>query len=110
MSVGESLGSHSLHSFAEYLQHHIESPEASSYLTTRRKAFMELKPISLNIMASEMSARKGGRQRRGNTALDFPPGLYEQYKSDPEESYNQRKNRIQWIRRYWAEEWFKYRL
>ena len=24
--------------------------------------------------------------------------------------YNQRKTRIQWIRRYWAEQWFKYRF
>ena len=30
------------------------------------------------------------------------------YKTDPEENYNQRKTRIQWIRRYWAEQWFKY--
>ena len=59
-------------------------------------------------MATEKSARKGGRQHRGNTALDLPPDLYELYKSDPEESYNQRKTRIQWIRRYWAEQWFKY--
>ena len=69
-----------------------------------------LKPVSLNIMASKKSARKGGRQHRGNTTLDLPPDLYEQYKSDPEENYNERKNRIQWIRRYWAEEWFKYRF
>src|SRR3989337_1954442 len=101
MSVGESLGSHSLHSFAEYLQHHIESPEASSCLTSRRKPFTFLKPLCLNIMATGKSARKGGRQRRGNTALDLPPDLFELYKSDPEESYTQCKNRIQWIRRNW---------
>ena len=108
MSVGESLGSHSLHSFAEFLQHHIHSPEASSCLTSRWKPFIVLKPICLNIMATEKSARKGGRQRRGNTTLDQPPDLYELYKIDPEENYNQRKNRIEWIRRYWAEQWFKY--
>ena len=56
------------------------------------------------------SARKGGRQRRGDTAKDLPPDLFEMYKTDPEENYNQRKTRIQWIRRYWAEEWFKYRF
>ena len=103
MSVGESLGSHSLHSFAEVLQHHIDSPEAISCLTSRRKPFTILKPVSLNVMASEKSARKGGRQRRGNTALDLPPDLYELYKTDPGENYNQCKTRIQWIRRYWAE-------
>ena len=59
-------------------------------------------------MATEKSARKGGRQRRGNTALDLPPDLYELYNPDREESYNHRKTRIQWIRRYWAEQWFKY--
>ena len=86
MSVGESLGSHSLHSCAEYLQHHLESPEDSSCLTSRRKPFTVLKPLCLNIMATEKSVRKGGRQRRGNTALDLPPDLYELYKSNPEEN------------------------
>ena len=97
MSVGESLGSHSLHSFAEFLQHHIESPEASSCLTSRLKPITVVKPFSLNPMATDKSARKGARQRRGNTALDLPPDLYEMYKSDPEETYTQRKSRIQWI-------------
>ena len=110
MSVGESLGSHSLHSFAEFLQHHINSPEASSCLTSRRKTSIVLKPFSLNFMTTQKSVRKGGRQRCGNTAKDMPPDLYELYKSDPEETYGQRKNRIQWIRRHWVEEWFKYRF
>ena len=107
MSVGESLGSHSLHSFVEFLQRHINSPEASSYLTSRHKPLTILKPFSLNRMTTEKSARKGGRQRRGDTSKDLPPDLFELYKSDHEESYGQRKTRIQWIRRYWAEEWFK---
>ena len=110
MSVGESLGSHSLHSFAEFLQHHINSPEASSCLTSRRKPLTVLNPFSLNFMATDKSARKGGRQRRGGTSMDLPEDLYELYKTDPEESYGQRKTRIQWIRRYWAEQWFKYRF
>jgi len=107
--VGESLGSHSLHSFAEFLQHHINSPEASSCLTSRQKPLQALKPFSLNYMATEKSARKGGRQRRGNTSKDLPPDLYELYKTDTEETYGERKTRIQWIRRYWAEQWFLYR-
>jgi hypothetical protein len=41
-------------------------------------------------------------------ALDLPPDLYEMYKSDPEETYGKRKSRVQWIQRYWAEEWFYY--
>ena len=110
MSVGESLGSHSLHSFAEFLQRHINSPEASSCLTSRRKTSTVLKPFSLNFTATEKSVKKGGRQRRGNTAKDLPPDLYELYKSDPEETYGERKNRIQWIQRHWVEEWFKYRF
>ena len=110
MSVGESLGSHSLHSFAEFLHSHINSPEASSCLTSRRKPLQVLKPFSLNFMATEKSARKGGRQCRGNTSKDLPPDLYEMHKTDPEETYGERKTRIQWIRRYWAEEWFKYRF
>ena len=113
MSVGESLGSHSLHSFAKFLQQHINSPEASSCLTSKRKPLKPLnilKPFSLKFMATEKSARKGGRQRRGGTSRDLPDGLSELYKTDPEEDYNQRKTRIQWIRRYWAEQWFKYRF
>ena len=104
MSVGESLGSHSLHSFAEFLQHHINSPEANSCLTSRRKLLTALKTSSLNYMATEKSAREGGRQRRGGTSMDLPEDLYELYKTDPEGSYGQRKTRIQWIRRYWAEQ------
>ena len=98
---GKSLGSHSLHSFAEFLQQHIESPEASSCLTSKRKRLNILKPFSLNFMATEKSVRKGGRQRRGGTSRDLPDDLAEIYKTDPEEDYNQRKTRIQWIRRYW---------
>ena len=110
MSVGESLGSHSLHSFAEFLQHHINSPKDSSCLTSRRKPLTVLKPFSLNYMAADKSARKGGRQCRGGTSMDLPEDLYELYKTDPEENYGQRKTRIQWIRRYWAEQWFEYRF
>ena len=111
--MGESLGSHSLHSFAEFLQHHINSPEVSSCLSSKRKPLKPLnvlKPFSLKFMATEKSTRKEGRQHRGNTGKDLPPDLYELYKSDPEETYGERKNRIQWIRRHWAEEWFKYRF
>ena len=113
MSMGESLGSHSLHSFAEFLQHHINSPEASSCLSSKRKPLKPLnvlKPFSLKFMAAEKSARKGGRKRRGETSRDLSDDLSELYKTDPEEDYNQRKTRIQWIRRYWAEQWFKYRF
>ena len=113
MPVGESLGSHSLHSFAEFLQHHINSPEASSYWSSKRKPLKPLnvlKPFKLKFMASEEAARKGGKQRRGDTSKDLPPYLHEMYKTGPEETYTERKNRIQWIRRYWAEEWFRYRF
>ena len=51
-------------------------------------------------MASEKSARKGGRKRHGETSRDLPDDLSELYKTDPEEDYNQRKTRIQWIRKY----------
>ena len=61
-------------------------------------------------MAAEKSARKGGRQRRGGTSKDLLDDLAEIYKIDPKENYNQRKTRIQWIRRYWAEQWYKYKF
>ena len=100
--MGESFGSHSLHLFAEFLQHHINSPEASSCLTSKRKSLKPLnvlKPFSLKFMATEKSVRKGGRQRRGGTSKDLPDDLAEIYKTNPKENYNQRKTRIQWIRR-----------
>jgi hypothetical protein len=51
-----------MNSFAEFLQHHIESPEASSCLTSRAKPNTSVKPISLvKPMASGKSAKKGGR-------------------------------------------------
>ena len=92
--MGESLGSHSLHSFAEYLQHQLNSPEASSCLTSKRKSLKPLnvlKPFSLKFMAAEKLVRKGGRQRRGGTSKDPPDDLAELYKTDPEENYHQRK-------------------
>jgi hypothetical protein len=110
MSVGESFGSHSLHLFAEFLQHHINSPEASSCWSSKRKPLKPLnvlKPFKLKFMASETAARKGGRQRRGGTSKDLPDELAEMYKTDPEENYGQCKTRIQWIRRYWEEKWLK---
>ena len=95
--MGESLGPHSLHSFAEYLQHHINSPEASSCLTSKRKPLKPLnilKPFSLKFMAVEKSVRKGGRHHRGGTSKDLPDDLAELYKTDPKENYHQRKTRI----------------
>ena len=91
MSVGESLGSHRLHSFAEFLQQHINSPEASTCLTSKRKPLKPLnilKPFSLKFMAAEKSVRKGGRQRREGTSKDLPGALAELYKTDPEENYH----------------------
>ena len=73
---------HSLNSFAEFSQHHIESPEASSCLTSKAKPISFVKPFSLKPMASGKSARKGGGQCRDNTTKDLPPDLYELYKSD----------------------------
>ena len=90
MSAAESLGSHSLNSFADYLQIHLESPGACSYLRT------PVKPLS-KPMVDDKPVKKGGKKRQKNTAKDLPPALYEQYKSDEEETYTQRKNRIQWI-------------
>ena len=104
MSVGESFGSHSLHSFAEFLQHHINSPEASSCWSSKQKPLKPLnvlKPFKIKFMASEKAARKGGRKRHGETSRDLLDELSEMYKTDPEEDYSQRKTRIQWIRRYW---------
>ena len=42
-------------------------------------------------MASEKSARKGGRKCRGETSRDLPDDLSELYKIDPEADYNQCK-------------------
>ena len=93
--MGESLGSHSLNSFADFLQLHLDSPKTSSCLTSKAKPISFVKPMS-----SGKSTKKGGRQHHENTALDLPTDLYEMYKSDPEETYRECKSRVQWIRRY----------
>ena len=80
MSTAESLGSHSLNSFADYLQKLQESPGTCSYLRT------PMKPSS-KPMADDKPVKKGGKQRRKNTTKDLPPDLYEQYKSDEGETY-----------------------
>ena len=95
MSVGESLGSHSLNSFAKFLQHHMESPEARSCLTSKAKPITFLKPISLvKSMASGKSMKKGGRQHHDNTIKDLPPDSYELYKSDPDKSNGEIKSHV----------------
>ena len=89
--MGESLGSHSLHSFAEFLQYHINTTKASSCLSSKRKPLKPLnvlKPFSLKFMATEKSARKGGRQRKEGTSKDLPDDLAEMYRTDPEENYH----------------------
>ena len=68
--MGESLGSHSLDSFADFLQRHIDSPEASSCVTSRAKPI-----IFVKTMAGGKSAKKGVRQHHDNTAEDPPPDL-----------------------------------
>ena len=89
--MGESLGSHSLHSFAEFLQYHINSPEVSSCLSSKRKPLKPLnmlKPFSLKFMAAEKSVRRGGRQRHGGTSRDLSDVLSVLYNTDPQEDYN----------------------
>ena len=71
------------------------------------EAFEHIEAIQFEVHAAEKLVRKGGRRRRGGTSKDLPDDLAELYKTDPEENYHQRKTRIQWIRRYWAEQWFK---
>ena len=64
---------------------------------------LALKAFRLSFMATEKSARKGGRQCRGYTSKDLPPDLYELYKTDPEERYSQRNNGFEDIGQ---EQWF----
>jgi len=92
MSLAESHGSHSLNSFAYFLQLHLDSPEASSCRISRVKPIRHVKPIIFEKPMDEDNVhahRRGGRQRRHNTTLDLPPNLYEKYKSDPEETNGQ---------------------
>ena len=74
------------------------------------EAFESFEAFQVKVYGFRSSSKEGGRQRRGETSKDLPEDLAEMYKTDPEESYGQRKTRIQWIRRYWEEQWFKYRF
>ena len=64
MSVGESFGSHSLHSFAEFLQYHINSPEASSLLVQQEKAFEafeSFEAFQVKVYGFRSSSKEGGQ-------------------------------------------------
>ena len=74
------------------------------------EAFERLEAFQVKVYGFRKGSKEGGRKRHGETSRDLPDELLEMYKTDPEEDYNQRKTRIQWIRRYWAEQWFKYRF
>ena len=66
-----------------------------------------------HINEAERSApkKKGGRAKETNNARGIPESirLALGYDTPPEETSDQRKNRLQNIRRYWAVRWYKYK-
>src|SRR4051812_19340113 len=54
---------------------------------------------------------KGGKTKGVNNARGIPESVRKRlgYDTPPEENFQQRKNRLQGIRRYWAVRWYKYK-
>ena len=54
---------------------------------------------------------KGGKPKGENNARGIPESVRKRlgYNTPPEETFQQRKNRLQGIRRYWAVRWYKYK-
>ena len=54
---------------------------------------------------------KGGKTKGVNNARGIPESVRKRlgYDTPPEETFQQRKNRLQGIRRYWAVRWYKYK-
>ena len=74
------------------------------------EAFEHIETIQFEVHSCREISKEGWQTTSWGTSKDLPDDLAEIYKTDPEEDYNQRKTRIQWIRRYWAEQWFKYKF
>src|SRR3954467_11234423 len=54
---------------------------------------------------------KGGKTKGVNNARGIPESVCKRlgYDTPPEENFQQRKNRLQGIRRYWVVRWYKYK-
>src|SRR4051812_259743 len=59
----------------------------------------------------QRSTGKGGKTKGINNAAAIPESVRKRlgYDTPPEETFQQRKNRLQSIRRYWAVRWYKYK-
>jgi hypothetical protein len=65
----------------------------------------------LNEAERSAPKKKGGRTKETNNARGIPESIRIAlgYDTAPEETKDQRKNRLQNIRRYWAVRWYKYK-
>src|SRR4051812_46397277 len=65
----------------------------------------------LNEAEQASPKRKGGRTKETNNARGIPESIRIAlgYDTPPEETKEQRKNRLQNIHRYWAVRWYKYK-
>src|SRR4051812_14206343 len=73
-------------------------------------------PDARDLVASAEPSRqkskgKGGKTKGVNNAAAIPESVRKRlgYDTPPEESFQQRKSRLQSIRRYWAVRWYKYK-
>src|SRR4051812_1569098 len=66
---------------------------------------------NLNEAERSKPKKKGGRTKETNNARGIPESIRIQlgYDTPPEETKDQRKNRLQNIRIYWAVRWYKYK-
>ena len=104
MSAAESLGSHQLNSFAAFLEEKLHTSSENSIVQIPQ----------LKNMADGKKPQKGGKKPEVMTAFEIPEEIYADYCTPDEakfgkENKNQRKVRIQKIKRRWAREWREYR-
>src|SRR4051812_36476411 len=64
-----------------------------------------------NIPEPPKKKGEGGKTKEVNYARGIPESIRLKlgYDTPPEETWQQRKNRLQMIRRYWAIRWYKYK-
>ena len=97
----------SVPSFLFYLFHRMSDEEAK--FGTESPDHNDL--IDVPGPSQKKGTGKGGKPKGENNARAIPDSVRKRlgYDTPPDETFQQRKNRLQSIRRYWAVRWYKYK-
>ena len=103
MSADEYLGSHQINSFAALLEENLQTSLETS----------KVQNPQLKKMADGRKPQKGGKRKEEQTAFEIPDEIYAEYCTPDEETHGketkeQRKMRMQKIKRYWTYQWRSY--